>query len=639
MPKIITTKSFITAAQKVHPHYDYSKTVYISALEPVSVICPKHGKFEQLPYVHLRHECRKCGREKGAALHFTGQDKFIAKAKRIHPDYDYSDTIFNGMKNEVSVRCPKHGEFSQIAYIHIKQSGCPVCGREKLATSLSFSLDEFIAKANEVHSNRYSYVGNTYKNQRSVMIITCPDHGKFQQRAAGHLMGSGCPTCAGNERYGLEGFISRAKEIHNTAYDYSKVVYVNAETQVVIGCKLHGEFKQKPGEHLTGRGCAKCGRKRLSIAKTIKADCLIRKSIEVHGNTYTYPLTQQDGIKNKAVIICAKHGEFSPSWENHIRNQSGCPKCSNNVSKGEFALAEWIKGLGIEIEQRNRTLIKPSELDIVIPSKHLAIEYNGDYWHSADIRDRSSPEVRNKHYDKMLKTKAAGYRLMMVWESDWQNRPSVVKHWIQHQLGLSPKICGAREGNLKIATSAESAAFYTKYHLQGPSSSGTHFGLYFNQELAALLTMTQSAVDRKTKTIEGLYWLSRFALAGSVPGAASKLFKFATDSLQAKEVVTYSDSSYALGGVYSKLGFTEDGQIKPDYRVWHMQYGIRHKSFWQRKAIPKRIDELNLDIKYDPDTDPRTEYEMCDLLECRHVWDAGKVKWIWKQNQVIKSTC
>lgn len=56
-----------------------------------------------------------------------------------------------------------------------------------------------------------------------------------------------------------EDFIREAKEVHGNKYDYSKVEYVNNGTKVCIICPEHGEFWQRPHDHLKGHGCQKCG--------------------------------------------------------------------------------------------------------------------------------------------------------------------------------------------------------------------------------------------------------------------------------------------------------------------------------------------------------------------------------------------
>jgi len=59
--------------------------------------------------------------------------------------------------------------------------------------------------------------------------------------------------------YNTESFIKEAKNIHDQTYDYSKVVYVSSKIDVIIICKKHGEFLQRPPNHLNGAGCHKCG--------------------------------------------------------------------------------------------------------------------------------------------------------------------------------------------------------------------------------------------------------------------------------------------------------------------------------------------------------------------------------------------
>jgi hypothetical protein len=320
---------------------------------------------------------------------------------------------------------------------------------------------------------------------------------------------------------------------------------------------------------------------------------------------------------------------FTQQWTNHIYNKSGCPKCNFILSRGEQAVADWVRSLGVTLHQRDRTLIKPLELDIVIPDRQLAIEYNGSYWHSVPVSARFDKAERNYHAEKTRAARAAGYRLLSIWEPDWEERPGVIQHWLQHQLGLAPKLCGARECTVQPVRDRAARDFYRSYHLQGPSSSGQHFGLHHGERLVALMTLTRSATDRKTKAAKHTYWLARFALAGPVPGAASRLFKAAVAGLSAEQVITYSDHQYASGNIYEALGFKPVGAVKPDYRVYHPIYGIRHKSFWQRKNIPVRLRELGLEEPFDPASDPRSEFDMAELAGCRHVWDAGKTRWLW----------
>lgn len=60
-------------------------------------------------------------------------------------------------------------------------------------------------------------------------------------------------------------FINQAQLIHNDKYDYSKVNYINCETKVCIICPEHGEFWQRPSNHLTGQGCPVCKKSKLEL--------------------------------------------------------------------------------------------------------------------------------------------------------------------------------------------------------------------------------------------------------------------------------------------------------------------------------------------------------------------------------------
>lgn len=61
-----------------------------------------------------------------------------------------------------------------------------------------------------------------------------------------------------SQKLTTEEFIKKAREVHGDKYDYSKVEYVDAQTDVCIICKQHGEFWQRPSHHTAGRGCKKC---------------------------------------------------------------------------------------------------------------------------------------------------------------------------------------------------------------------------------------------------------------------------------------------------------------------------------------------------------------------------------------------
>ena len=55
-----------------------------------------------------------------------------------------------------------------------------------------------------------------------------------------------------------EEFIQKAIDVHGDKYDYSKTEYVNNLKEVIIICRIHGEFLQLPKTHKKGAGCIDC---------------------------------------------------------------------------------------------------------------------------------------------------------------------------------------------------------------------------------------------------------------------------------------------------------------------------------------------------------------------------------------------
>lgn len=253
-----TTESFIEKAIQVHgDKYDYSKVYYRGCLESVTIICPEHGEFKQKPMIHLRnHGCPKCGKIETRKSNEQTTEEWIKKAKSIHGDkYDYSKVEYKGWNQKVCIICPIHGEFWQNPTSHIAKhhkQGCPECSKNSAKTN-----EQFIQEAIKTHGNKYDYSKVNYINAKTKVCIICPEHGEFLQMPYMHLRHTGCPKCNSNKKT-TEQFIQKAKLIHGNKYDYSKSMYVNCNTEICITCPVHGDFLQKPSNHLRGNGCVKC---------------------------------------------------------------------------------------------------------------------------------------------------------------------------------------------------------------------------------------------------------------------------------------------------------------------------------------------------------------------------------------------
>lgn len=140
------------------------------------------------------------------------------------------------------------------------------------------STEEFIAKAKEVHGNKYDYSKTIYKNKRNKIIVICPIHGEFEIIAHNHKRGQGCPQCgkecAKNCRKGdYKSFLERANKKFGDKYSYPYIneEYENIKSSITIKCNNCGNIiKRRADYHIsTEDGLCKCKepRKEVKIVK------------------------------------------------------------------------------------------------------------------------------------------------------------------------------------------------------------------------------------------------------------------------------------------------------------------------------------------------------------------------------------
>ena len=131
MSKRSTTEEYVTKCKLTHGDtYDYSAVNYIKSKDKVTIICKKHGPFKQWASDHRRgFGCSECSQKANGTT-----EKFIKKAIEIHGDfYDYSKVVYERLNTQVTITCPKHGDFQTNPSYHIygTQVGCAKCCRSK----------------------------------------------------------------------------------------------------------------------------------------------------------------------------------------------------------------------------------------------------------------------------------------------------------------------------------------------------------------------------------------------------------------------------------------------------------------------------------------------------------------------------
>lgn len=262
MSKRVTTEEFIRRSKLVHGNtFDYSDTIYTKFSEKLTIICNKHGPFEQIPHNHLSGSgCLKCQHDS----YKLGLGKFINRAKEIHGNrYEYDESVYVNSQTKVKIKCKSHGIFEQTPNSHINQKqGCISCWRNRQKSN----TEDFIEKSIKIHGDVYDYSESVYIGSLEPIKIRCIKHGEFYSTPNRHLSGNGgvnrkvegcgCPKCGC--RLNTEIFIRSAKDIHGDLYVYDMVDYNHSLEKVSIKCRDHGVFKQTPSSHIGGSGCPKC---------------------------------------------------------------------------------------------------------------------------------------------------------------------------------------------------------------------------------------------------------------------------------------------------------------------------------------------------------------------------------------------
>lgn len=209
--------------KEVHGNkYDYSKVIYDGVNRKVTIGCPIHGWFEQVPASHKKgFGCMKCGTDITVNCNKISIDEFIVRANKKHKSkFDYSLVrLKNKDKEKVKIICPYHGIFSQRTDQHLSGSGCDKCKNDATGKRFRFTQQQFIEKAQNKHGNKYDYSKSQYTDGKSKLVITCKKHGEFIQTAKSHLAGQGCRRC---KRSAGEKAISSWLKLQNISHDIEK---------------------------------------------------------------------------------------------------------------------------------------------------------------------------------------------------------------------------------------------------------------------------------------------------------------------------------------------------------------------------------------------------------------------------------
>ena len=435
-------------------------------------------------------------------------------------------------------------------------------------SNTKLTTEEFINKARAKHGEKYNYSKTNYIESSQKVLITCPDHGDFEQKASAHLFGKGCLLCSNNARTSTEEFIRKARAKHGAKYNYSKTNYTGALKKVTITCPEHGDFEQKADAHIRGQGCKKCRSKRL----TDTTESFTEKATKAHDSKYDYSkVSYGTGQRDKVTIICPEHGVFEQTPQHHLAG-NGCPKCSAfGPSKAENELFEFIKAITPDAVQSERTVLDGKEIDIFVPSKNVGFEFNGLYWHS----EATDKPVRY-HQDKSDQASKAGVRLIHIFEDEWRDKRVWCESHIRNVLNAPARTIYARKCEIELCDNASAVRdFLNDNHLQG-FRGGRSIILRHQGEIVAAAVLA--------KTIQGEIELARWCvkLNTRIVGGMARVMAHIPEG-----VISYCDSGKYDGAGYLAAGWKKVSEGVPSYHYTDFRSRRGRQEFQKHKLLAR----------------------------------------------------
>jgi len=190
---------------------------------------------------------------------------------------------------------------------------------------------QFLDRCNSIHGAKFDYSMANYVNSVTKVTVGCNSCDNIWNVTPNNFLNnyttSGCPNCKRLKQIGRDTKTTNTiiKEIKHSQGDkflYDRLVYINANTKVTVGCKIHGYFEKWPNDLKHGSGCPRC-----SGHKVIPAEFI--NDMELKHPYFNFSKFVYTSAKTKSIVICQTHGEFlqSPNGLKNAKSNYGCAKC------------------------------------------------------------------------------------------------------------------------------------------------------------------------------------------------------------------------------------------------------------------------------------------------------------------------
>lgn len=218
-----------------------------------------------------------------------------------------------------------------------------------------------------------------------------------------------------------------------------------------------------------------------------------------------------------------------------------CRKCNAGrvTSKYEQEIADYISTLyNGECIRNSRNIISPLEIDIFYPDRNIAIEFNGDYWHSLECG-----VDKEYHYNKFKICNEKGIRLISIFEHQWVNDNYAIKVLLSN-IFCNCKVINCDECEIRRLNKTMLASFINGRSLKKSVDHNIAYGLYYNNDLIEVMYCFNNVII--DFVIKESYTV--------INGESALFNRFMTDTCY-KEIIAYSNNNLSSGSIYKMLNF------------------------------------------------------------------------------------
>ena len=462
----------------------------------------------------------------------------------------------------------EHGVFNT-TYGHIlRGDGCPKCSGKYMDKEL------FVHEAKLIHGDNCSYEDSLFRGKKKKMQIYCNIHNLyFPQTPEKHLLGHSCPKCryekaSKAKMKSLEKFIEQSNAVHNGKYDTSKAVYKGNDVPLTLICHEkyengieHGEFEITPANHLhktSPQGCPICGRISSALSRVKPFEEYEKEANHIHNNKYIYIKDTYVGASGIVDIICPIHGLFHQKGTDHTCLKQGCPKCSNQMSIAEEEICNFLRDTIhlTQIERRNRSIISPQELDVIILSHNIAIEFNGLIWHSTKFN-----KEKQYHLTKTEECLNKGINLIHIFEDEWNFKRDIVKSMLRDALELYEETIDSNSCSVREISTSVARDFLNTNNINGYKKSKYKYGIYTDSgELVSVITF--GYYNKEIDSYDIISFSNK--LNTSVINALRTLISYFTDQHTVSVLKVVSDRRFCANKQFANIGFKHVEYTKPN---------------------------------------------------------------------------